>query len=716
MFSRVLRALFGSRRRAGLVVVLWILLIGALTQLAPALGEVEDNGNANDPPSTSASMRAANLAAAEFPRSGGTPAIIIVRSDSATVTRTTVAEIGEQIDAGRAGDLVRGHAITSDAAGGSHLRNAEGTAEMMIVPIQGNPSDEAFQDTVAQLRALTAGHAAGAEVAVTGPAGIATDTIKAFSSGDKVLLFGTIALVVILLLLIYRSPVLVVVALAGVGVAMRLAETVGASMAEAGWFDISSQTASIMTVLLFGVGTDYALIVTSRYREALASDRDHHSAMVQAMRGVTGAIASSVSTIVLAMLALLAAVTPVLRGFGPYLAIGVASMALVAFTFTPALMLLFGDKAFWPTTMRTATRRTSSNVWARIATVVVRSPRTVIASTLAALAVMSAGLIGYAQTYDFIGGFRVDTESATGQQIIAESFGPGEIAPATIYVSATDRGVPTGQWAGVGTALSRLDGIARVGDTPVVSKDGSSASFEIVFADDPYGNQALDRIAPLTQEATAIAKRAGITQPEVLIGGETAKATDTRTSLDRDLTVIVVLVLLIVAGVLALLLRSLLAPLYLVATLLLSFTATLGVTTFATITLLGDEGLGSRVAVYIFVFLVALGVDYNIFIMSRYRQELAEHTSAEAIRIALTRTGGVISSAGLILAAVFAVLMTQPIRELFQFGFAMAFGILLDTFVIRPLLVPAIIQLLGDKALWPSVPQHSHRRTESSSP
>ncbi len=699
-----MKALFGSRKRAAIVVVMWLLLVGALAGIAPKTAEVENNAAANDPPISAASMQAAELAAREFPQSTGTPAIVVVHSDDRAQTRAAVERIAARIHAGD--DPAIGAVVTADSSHDPTLRTENGATELMIVPVIGDPTDESFQDTVGALRDTVSAAAGDTTVAVTGPAGIITDTVEVFRSGSVVLLLGTIALVVLVLLAIYRSLILVVVALAGVGVAMRLAETVGALMADAGWFDISSQTASIMTVLLFGVGTDYALIVTSRYREALATAADRPAAMIIAMRGVAESILSSVSTIVLAMLALLAAVSPALRGFGPYLALGVASMGLVAFTFTPALMLVFGGKVFWPMTIDSATTRTDSRIWGRVADLVERSPKTVLVSALAALLVMSAGMAGYRESFDFISGFRVDTQSEVGRDLIADSFGPGEIAPSTVYITGDDPISPA-EWTAVADQLSTAAGVARVVDRPTISVDGSTAAFDVVFTDNPYGAAALDRVGPLTATAQRAASAAGIVGPRVLVGGETARAADIRGALDRDARVVMVLVLLIVAAVLALLLRSVLAPLYLIATLVLSVTATLGATTFLTVTLLGDDGIGNRVAVYVFVFLVALGVDYTIFLMSRYRQELATHAPPAALRVALTRSGGVISSAGLILAATFSVLTTQPIRELFQFGLAMAIGILLDTFVVRPLLVPAIMRLLGDRALWPAAPRWS---------
>lgn len=697
--SSACRLLLGNRRRAAVVVAAWVAIIGVLAVMAPTVGDVTDNDHMNDPPATSASMHAARLAAERFPVKDAVPAIVVVRSDQPAVTRAAAQSVAGRI-AALASDMPQiGAAITADRPGGTHLSSRDGLTEMIVVPIEGSPSSADFRAAVHDLQSLAVGD--GVEVAVTGPAGIASDAVEVFGNSNRVLLLGTLLLVVLLVFAIYRSPAMVLVALLSVGVAMRLTETAGALMADAGWFDISSQTASIMTVLLFGVGTDYVLIINARYRESLADTSDLPVAMMRAMRGVAASIASSASTVVLAMMALLAASTPALVGFGPYLAIAVASMALVAFTFTPALLLLFGRGAFWPRRVEAVAADRQGRVWGRVANLVLAAPRRVLAGCLLMLSVMALGLIGFGQTFDLVSGFRVDTDSAAGQQMITESFGPGAGAPATVYVVADD--APTArQWQMVAGDLADTPGVAAIGPQPDISPDGTAAAFDVTFADNPYGPAALDRIAPLTAAAGAAARAAGITPVDVTVGGETARAADIRAALDRDMILVAILITAIVAAVLAVLLRSLLAPLYLIASLALSVAATLGVTTFITVTVLGDEGIGNRVAAYVFIFLMVLGVDYTIFIMSRYRQELARHAPDQALRVALVRTGGVVSSAGVILAGTFAVLMTQPIRELFQFGLAMAIGILLDTFIVRPMLIPAVIRLLGDHALWPT--------------
>ncbi|MFD5657442.1 MMPL family transporter [Streptomyces hirsutus] len=711
MYSRMLRCLLGSRKRAAAVVAFWVLIAGLLAGAAPALESVEDNASANLPPAASDSMKARDLVRTQLPGQDATPAIIVVRgegADAAASTGEAVARITSALsETARPGHVASVISTVTAPDAAAELVSQNGAAQLVVVPMTGSPSDESFQNAVDKVRALAFDRAGPTEVAVTGPAGIATDTVKVFSGGDKVMLLATVLLVLVILLAIYRSPLMALVPLLAVGVAMRVAETTGALLADAGIITVSSQTASIMTVLLFGVGTDYALIITARYREALLDEPDRPRAMQAAVRWTAESVLASASTIVLAMFALLVAVSPALHGFGPYLALGVTVMALVAFTFIPALVLLLGGSVFWPGGVgKAAERSRGTGIWHRIAALVTRAPVRVATAVVALLVVMSAGLLGYHESFNTLSGFRAATESERGQRLIQEEFGPGEIAPGTVVVQSRDDLRSSTAPADIAAALADADDVSRIGQHPRFGGDGRTVFYDVVLDLDPYSSKALDAIGPLKETARAAADDAGVKNATVLIAGETAQNADIRSALDRDTTFIVLLVLAIVTAVLTLLLRSLLAPLYLVATLLLSFLATLGATTFFTVTVLGDEGIGNRVTAYIFVFLVALGVDYNIFIMSRFKQELRTASPAEAISTALTRTGGVVSSAGLILAATFAVLMTQPIRELFQFGFAMAFGILLDTFLIRPLLVPAIVRLLGDHALWPARPRH----------
>ncbi|WP_110208356.1 MMPL family transporter [Nocardioides daejeonensis] len=687
-----------TRRAAWLVILFWVVVIGALTSAAPALDDVKSGDN-DKPPSDSMSMRAEQATRQELGGDGAPPAVFVVRSERPQTTRALAADLAAAVEAARVPHVTAIRAA-GDGLSAAGMRSDDERAEMVLVEMSGSPSDDGFRDAVEELREIAAEQAAtaggGAKIDLTGPAGIVVDAVKVFSGSDKVLLFGTIGLVVVLLAAIYRSPGLVAVSLLGVGFAMRLAEGVGALLADAGWIEVSGQTASIMTVLLFGVGTDYALIIFARYREALVDHPEPTVAIAHAMRGVSGALLASVSTIVAAVLALLVAVSPTLHAFGPYLAVGVLSMAVVAFTLTPALLVVLGRFALWP---RRAVRPKGDGAWSRVADTVIARPRAVLATGLAVLAVMGLGLIGSQQSFDLVSGFRIDTESKAGQDALAEAFGPGAIAPTQVLVRGEEK-VTQEQAEAVAAALEAAPHVARV-EGARVSDSGRIAAIQVVLDTNPYGATALDAVPGIERAAESAADEAGL-RGDVLVGGETSKAADTRSALDRDMVVVGLLMLLVVALILGVVLRSVLAPVYLVATLLLSYLAAMGATALLAMGLGDDLGFGNRVAIYVLIFLVALGVDYTIFMMTRFRQELAREGRTEALRASIVSTGGVISSAGVILAGTFAVLMTQPIRELFQFGLAMAIGILLDTFVVRPLLVPALMRLLGDRALWPS--------------
>lgn len=723
MYRRFNAAIFGSKPRMWITIVVSVVLVGVLSALAPSVSDVKTNSGEGAADSA-VSVQAKKRLQEAFPTQENLlPAIVVLTSNSAENTATAVKSVLKELSAS-AGDfnlapisplctelprelLAEGKCIPGSPEG---TRSDDGKTLTLVVPLVGEPTAKEFRNGVDKLResiAATANSdgATGVETHVTGPAGIVTDTVKVFSSGDRVLMMGTVLLVLVILLLVYRSPVLAILPLLAVGLAMQLAQSVGALLADAGIIEISSQTASIMTVLLFGVGTDYALIINARYREALADNRDNpHQAMVEAMARTGEVLLSSAGTIILAMMALLFTQSPALKGFGPYLAIGVGSMAIVAAVFLPALYLAVGKAAFWPGGRDKALERVDSKLWTRVANFVDQKPKAVLAGSLAVLIVLSMGMLNYRESFNFLTGFRVDTDSAAGQEVTAREIGAGEIAPVTMLIEGKDLTLPQLEQAADQVRNTDADTVARVAVTPRdLTSDGDVARMTVVLKQDPYLAESMDSLSTIAADVQSSLKEAGASDGTVVTPtGETAELVDVRSALESDVVMLVPVMLLIVAVVLAVLLQSLLAPIYLAIALLLSFVATLGLTVFIALNMQGDDGIGNRVSAYILVFLIALGVDYTIFVMSRVRQEMRTHSVRESMKIAISRTGGVVSSAGLILAATFAVLMTQPIRELYQFGLAMALGILLDTFIVRPLLVPALVRLIGDKALWPS--------------
>jgi uncharacterized membrane protein YdfJ with MMPL/SSD domain len=689
---------------AMLAVVAWLVLTAVLPALAPRLSDVEDNRSVNDPPATAESMRATRLLRAAFPDQRGTPALVVVArpggrldaADMARVTAIAAALSGPRRPAGTA------DAVAPGDPRGAGLVSADDSTATIVVPVLVDPSDPAFPKAVDAVRATVRGTvqapgaAPGLRVAVTGPAGIITDTVKVFSSANLTLLFGALALVLLILLKVYRAPLLAIIPLLAAGIAVQITQALGALLVKAGIITVNSQTASIMSVLVIGLGTDYCLFIISGYRDRLREiPRPDLATRLAAMRAavtaVTDSLLYSAATVVLALLTLLLATLPALRSFGPFLALSVVVTLLVCATFVPAAVVLAGRAALWPrlSTPDRGPRRAGG--WAAIAATVVRRPGMVIAVSLALFAVLSLGLLGYRQSYDFIAGFRVDTESKTGQQLLATAFPAGQLAPTQVVID-NPATLPE-----LRTAVTALPGVREV--STQTAPDGRLSRLTIVYTDNPYHSVALDRTQHIRDLAHRVLARAG---GHAWTGGQSAVSLDLRTANDRDLRLLVPATLLVIALVLAAMTRSLLAPLYLVATIVASLAATLGATTLLLITLSGSDGYGVRVVAYIFVFLTALGVDYNIYLVTQLRRAITTHGLTAGLITTLIRGSRVITSAGTVLAASFAILLSQPIDGLFQFGFAMAAGILLDTFLVRGLLVPAIITKLGSNAWWPS--------------
>ncbi len=728
-----------SRRAAILTVIAWLLAASLIPLLAPSLKSVEENANADSPPAAAASVAARDLLRTAFPDQQGTPAIVVLH-DPGGLADADLAEVRRIADALTGPDkppsVLGVVSIATAPAARSSLLSPDGTTTTMLVPIGGSPADDAFRQTVARVRELAGTGSGNLEIRVTGPAGIIADTYKVFAGANVVLLLVTVALMLAILLAIYRSPFLALLPLIAVGIAIEVTNGVGALLVQAGLFGVNAQAASIMTVLLFGVGTDYCLFIVARQREELTREPDARAALRRTMRRVAQTLASSAATVILALLTLLLATLPALRGFGPFLALSVVVMLAAGLTLVPALLALLGRRAFWPARPVVGPEReTGRSPWQWVADRIARRPGVAIAGSLALLAVLTLGLTSYHESYNFIRGFRVATDSKRGQELLMAAFPAGSLAPTMVLLDAG--GARIAQQLDtverVTQAIAAIPGVANVsgptrpggqpGGDPVALADGPGrqyrspddrvARLSVVYSDDPYAAPALDR----TARVRAVAREAmRTTVPQggrALVGGESAQNLDIRTALARDTRVIVPVILLLIGAVLALLLRSLVAPVYLIATIVASFFATLGLSTFVLLDLLGNDGIGNRVTIYIFVFLVALGVDYNIFIMGRVREETREHGLAAGTRRALTRTGGVITSAGLILAGTFAVLISQPIRELYQFGFAMAIGLLLDTFLVRGVLVPAIVLTLGRWNWWPSTPNRARTDGEA---
>jgi RND superfamily putative drug exporter len=597
----------------------------------------------------------------------------------------------------------------------------DGEAALLVLAIDAEDRGAVVEGVERIRRYLQAHEQPGLRAYVTGPGGIAADLEAVAADAGRTLLIATLGLVLLLLLLVYRAPILALLPLLAVGLAYLAAIGIAYLLIEAGAIVVNAEGTMLLLVLVFGAGTDYSLLLVHRYREELEGDRGdplrHKFGEVPpgvpsiplqtAIRETRPAIFASGGTVIAAMLVLLVANLESTHWLGPVLAIGIAVMLLAAFTLLPALLAILGDRAFWPTDparvagqgvpggaspnlRRRGPPAPRPTTWERAANLVRRRSGLLIALVVALLALLSLGNLTQHESLGFGQGVTKPTNSSRGTEALERHFPAGLGSPLTAVIKAEEAPVAV-------AAMKRLHSVQLALPTPVPG-DAEKAVVLLVLRDDPYGDEAEDAVEEIREKLHAVA-------PGGLLGGIPVENVDVEETNARDTRLIVPLVLLVIGLILIAVLRALVAPAYLIATVLASFAATLGLATFAFTEVLQMAGLAFNLELMSFIFLVALGVDYNIFLMTRAREEAAIRGTREGVLAALTSTGGVITGAGLILAGTFATLTLLPLEELVQVGATVAVGVLLDTFLVRTLLIPAITYRLGERAWWPGRPQ-----------
>ena len=555
------------------------------------------------------------------------------------------------------------------------------------------PVAEAAVDAIRSVVPPPTGDRTGLRAYVTGEAGFEADRSKAVEGIDETLLAVTVVVLLALLLAIYRSPLVALVPLAVVLLAYLVAAGLTCGLVAAGMTTISGQTTAILVVLMFGAGTDYCLLIVARFRDELRANADVHVAMARAAERTGPAILSAGAIVVAAMLVLALADFNATREMGPILALGVAIMVAAGLTLLPAILAALGRRSFWPAVPQPeAGRAPASRAWRAVARHVRSRPGPIAAAVTLVLALGALGNLGGREPLDFSEAFRDAPESVQGQELIRDRFIAGRAAPLGV-VTRFDSGdeVTAALTEGRATPVEEMYLMARSGP----------GGPELVLAEaylgiDPFSDEATDAVPDLRARA-----RAAAPVGPVLIGGEVAEAYDTEQALSRDTLLIVPVGLSLILVILVVLLRALVMPVYVVGTVVLSFAFALGTSSLIFTHVLGRPASDPSLALFAFIFLVALGVDYNVFLLARIREERRARPTRDAVTAALERTGGVITSAGLVLAATFGVLMALPLEALFQIGFVVALGLLADTFLVRALLVPALAVLLGDRNWWP---------------
>jgi putative drug exporter of the RND superfamily len=552
-----------------------------------------------------------------------------------------------------------------------------------------------------EVKRATGEGAGGLKIYLTGDLGFNTDADEVFSSIDTKLLLATVLLVLILLGAIYRSPIVALIPLFVVGFAYFVASGLIYLYADTG-ATVSSNATSIIIVLMFGVGTDYCLLLVSRYREELRTHEDKHEAMQRTIRRVGPAILASGLTVTIAMLVLLVAEVGSVHSLGPVAAIGVFSVLFAGLTLLPAMLAITGRFGFWPRQRLVAfdpeaVAMERPGVWRRIGDRVLQRPLPALIVTVAFFGAGALGLLAYKVDYSTTTFFKKQTDSVDGFRVMQRSFPAGLLSPMTALVERENGAATPADVAAARRRLAAVPGVDRVTPTAIRSRDGRIAQLDIVLKGDPNDSSSLDVVPKLRDSVDGVAP--GVT---VLVGGGSAINYDFNRANARDLKLIIPLALAAITAILAVLLSALVAPLVLIASVILSFFGTLGLSMLFIRYVVGDAGVDNSIPTFAFIFLVALGVDYTIFLMSRVREEARRHGTREGMLRAIAATGPVITSAGIILAGTFSVLMTLPVTFTFDLGFMVALGILLDTFVVRTIMVPAAVELIGDKVWWPS--------------
>jgi RND superfamily putative drug exporter len=602
--------------------------------------------------------------------------------DEATAVVLYTAPDGSQLSESDLDEIGRSFATAT----GSRVPlqpSEDGTAALGVTSIDAQ-GDAAVSEAVGDLRAaVDDGLPDGVTAQVTGPAAITADLSAVFDGADTRLLLVTALVVAVLLIITYRSPVLWIVPLAVVGIADRVAAVLATQGLDLLGVPFDESTVGILSVLVFGAGTDYALLLISRYRDELKLHDDRYVAMTRAWRRTAEAVVSSASTVVVGVLVLLLTSFPTTRGLGVASAIGIVVAAVTVLGALPAALVLCGRWVFWPLVPRVGqpVLVDAGSVWGRIGQAVGRAPGVLIAASLVVLAGLSLGLLQVQTGLSTSEQFLDEPEAITAAERLAESFPAGASEPTVVVTRAAEQVVAAaGEVAGV-----------RPGQ--VTDGDDGWQRFDVVLDAAP-GTDA-------SEQAVTDLRDAFSSYDETYVGGPEAESIDEHDAAARDRKVVVPIVLLLVLIVLGLLLRSVVAPIILVATVVATYFAALGASWWVFTELLGFSAIDVGMPLLAFLFLVALGVDYNIFLVTRAAEESVGHGTREGMLRALAATGGVITSAGILLAAVFAVLGVLPLVVLAQLGVVIGIGVLLDTLLVRTLLVPAIAVRLGDRFWWP---------------
>ncbi|MGG0727837.1 MMPL family transporter [Bacillus paramycoides] len=717
--------LVAGKHTQWITLAVWILITLVLSFTLPQVNSTKDP-NPKNLPETAMSQQAEALMKKEFPNNAGNPLLIVWHRDGGLQSKDykLIQDVYKELktDPLKEQSLLPPFDTIPEQV---LLKSASKDGTSFVTPIFFNKSagTDILKENLEDVRKIVNSKVdvdpfkqkiidSGLHVRLSGPVGIQTDAVSLFSQADVKLLVATVLLVLVLLILLYRSPILAILPLLIVGFAYGIISPTLGFLADQGWIKVDAQAISIMTVLLFGAGTDYCLFLISIYREYLLEEESKYKALQLAIKASGGAIIMSALTVVLGLGTLLLAHYGAFHRFAVPFSVAVFIMGIAALTILPAFLLIFGRVAFFPFIPRTTSmneefakkkkkivkvKKSKGLFSKKLGDIVVRRPWTIIMLTVFVLGGLASFVPRIQYTYDLLESFPKDMPSREGFTLISGHFSAGELAPVKVVVDTKEKEPPIKQ------ELEKISFVNTVKEPKEGKENNQIKMYEVSLAENPYSIEALDQIPKLKRGVEKVLKDAGINNAEdqVWIGGETASLYDTKQITERDEAVIIPVMIGIIALLLLVYLRSIVAMIYLIVTVVLSFFSALGAGWILLHFGMGAPAIQGAIPLYAFVFLVALGEDYNIFMVSEIWKNRKNQSHVEAVKNGVMQTGSVITSAGLILAGTFAVLGTLPIQVLVQFGIVTAIGVLLDTFIFRPLLVPAITVVLGRFAFWP---------------
>ena len=729
---RYLVAAASGRRSRWVVIGLWVV---ALIVMVPLGGKLKDVSNfqvatADELPEHAESRQVTSALRERFATGELFPVALAYRREGGLTPA----------DRARIGPTQKAASEVEGAVRPPPVRISEnGEVALAVIPLAA-PNTERRTEALEELRSIVDEERDGLSARVTGAPALQSDVTIAVESADFALLAATAVLVLILLLLIYRAPAIAVIPLVVVAIAYATTQGLLYLFAKLTGETLETSSLTVLAILMFGAGTDYCLLLVARFSSELRRHDTEPAAMMAAAPRAGPAIVASGLTVAGAMLTLVVADTQSYDIAGPVYAIGIAVVLLASLTLLPAVLAVAGRRGFWPGVQRVAYQPDTA-AWDRADSGVVPAlgaagsepamtasgitraltpeqiaegppregplrkisgkllarPLLAIGVCVALLGTMALGLLTYAEDVSQSDDFRNETEATRGFDLLRTGFPEGTLVPTTVLAHSGGGALAPADLQMLRARVSEIDGVAAVSGPTNRSRDGSAATLSVTFDGDPYGDDALDRVEVMRDELDS-----AVPGMQVLVGEGTAARLDYGAAANRDAKVVIPLALIVIAISLVILLRAIVAPAYLLATVVLSFLGTFGMSLVVFDVIFGLDTLDPTVAILAFLFLVALGVDYNIFLMSRVREEAFEYGTPQGVLRGLAATGPVITGAGLILAGTFAVLMTIPVAFLLQIGFLVAAGVLIDTFIVRTILVPAIGLIVGDRSWWPS--------------